>query len=306
MPEVSVIIPNYNHAPYLKQRIDSVLNQTYQDFEVIILDDKSSDDSVTVINQYANHPKIANIIFNTVNSGSPFKQWQKGVELAQGKYIWIAESDDYADKSLLSVLMHPFEKHTDVVLSFCQSFIISTDTNKPKLMDWADALNASKWKSDYVESANVELKSYLLFRNTIPNASAVVFLKPTLDLFDEIVNYKMVGDWLFWRKILSISGKIAFSAKPLNYFRIHPQTTRVASTKEKEERRFKELRKLMLPSINNIFHKRYDWMLEEWYANRQVLKGTRYFYIPDLPLTTQLRLPLMLLQKFKHFLSELQ
>ena len=123
MPEVSVIIPNYNHAPYLNQRIDSVPNQSYQDFELIILDDNSSDESKTIINQYASHPKITHIIFNTVNSGSPFKQWQKGVELAQGKCIWIAESDDYADESLLSVLMHPFEKHTDVVLSFCQSFL---------------------------------------------------------------------------------------------------------------------------------------------------------------------------------------
>ena len=51
-PTVSVIIPNYNHAPYLKERIDSVLNQTYQDFEVIILDDCSPDNSVEVIEQY--------------------------------------------------------------------------------------------------------------------------------------------------------------------------------------------------------------------------------------------------------------
>ena len=58
MSKVSVIIPNYNHAKYLKQRIDSVLNQTYQDFDVIILDDSSTDESKTIIEQYRDHPKV--------------------------------------------------------------------------------------------------------------------------------------------------------------------------------------------------------------------------------------------------------
>ena len=58
-PTVSVIIPNYNHAPYLKERIDSVLNQTYQDFEVIILDDCSPDNSVEVIEQYRSNPHVS-------------------------------------------------------------------------------------------------------------------------------------------------------------------------------------------------------------------------------------------------------
>ena len=58
MPKVSVIVPNYNHAPYLKQRIESILNQTFQDFELILLDDYSSDNSREVISDYSSHSKV--------------------------------------------------------------------------------------------------------------------------------------------------------------------------------------------------------------------------------------------------------
>src|SRR5207342_2166753 len=82
MPEVSVIIPNYNHAVYLEQRIESVLNQTFQDFELIILDDCSPDNSRDVIDQYRVNSKVSHIVYNSINSGSTFKQWQKGIELS--------------------------------------------------------------------------------------------------------------------------------------------------------------------------------------------------------------------------------
>src|SRR5260370_20691240 len=96
MPTVSVIIPNYNHARYLRQRIESVLRQTYQDFEVILLDDCSTDDSRSILSSYAGDSRVR-MEFNEVNSGSTFKQWNKGVRLARVEYVWIAESDDYAD-----------------------------------------------------------------------------------------------------------------------------------------------------------------------------------------------------------------
>ena len=61
MPKVSVIIPNFNHAKYLKERIESVLYQTYQDFEVILMDDCSTDDSRKVLDQYRSHPKVTQL-----------------------------------------------------------------------------------------------------------------------------------------------------------------------------------------------------------------------------------------------------
>src|SRR4028118_950123 len=102
MPEVSVIVPNFNHAPFLKQRFDSILGQDYENLELIILDDCSVDNNREIIDQYRNHPKVTEVVYNDFNSGSTFRQWKKGLELAKGKWIWIAESDDYANPGFLS------------------------------------------------------------------------------------------------------------------------------------------------------------------------------------------------------------
>ena len=110
-PLVSVIIPNYNHAKFLKERIESVLNQTYKNFEIIILDDKSTDDSVGIIKQYADNNYVKHILINEKNSGSPFRQWLKGFELAKGELIWIAESDDSCENSFLYTLVSEFRQN---------------------------------------------------------------------------------------------------------------------------------------------------------------------------------------------------
>ncbi|HTU34206.1 MAG TPA: glycosyltransferase, partial [Candidatus Acidoferrum sp.] len=70
MPTVSVVVPNYNHARFLRQRIDTIFGQTYEDFEVILLDDYSSDDSRAILSDYACNPRVR-LEFNDANSGSP-------------------------------------------------------------------------------------------------------------------------------------------------------------------------------------------------------------------------------------------
>ena len=85
MPQVSVIVPNYNHALFLRQRLDSIFNQNFQDFEVIILDDCSTDNSKEIIEEYRNRPQVSHIVYNDTNSGSPFKQWAKGCDVARGE-----------------------------------------------------------------------------------------------------------------------------------------------------------------------------------------------------------------------------
>ena len=121
---ISVIIPNYNHGAFLQQRIESVLNQTFQDFELIILDDCSTDNSKAIIETYRYHPKVSTIEYNLENTGSTFLQWKKGIELAKGEWIWIAESDDWCETTLLVELTTPAIKYSDCTLSYCQSIII--------------------------------------------------------------------------------------------------------------------------------------------------------------------------------------
>ena len=67
MSLVSIIVPNYNHAPYLRQRLDSIFSQTYQDFKFVILDNYSIDNSKEVIEEYRNHPQVIHIIYLYLN-----------------------------------------------------------------------------------------------------------------------------------------------------------------------------------------------------------------------------------------------
>ena len=143
IPLVSVIIPNYCHARFLNELIQSVLQQTYQNFELIILDDCSPDGgaSKAVIESYRDNPHVSHIVYNEINSGSAFKQWGKGFELAQGKYIWIAESDDCCDPELLDTLMGQLLEH-QAVMAFCRSEKFDVNGVKSHY-DWQDELSGS-------------------------------------------------------------------------------------------------------------------------------------------------------------------
>jgi glycosyltransferase involved in cell wall biosynthesis len=221
---VSVIIPNYNHARYLKERINSVLNQTYQDFELIILDDCSTDNSLQIIDEYRNYPKVSHVESNRINSGSPFRQWQKGIELAKGEWIWIAESDDYCNETFLDLTIESLEQNK-TSLFFCQSY--NVDENNLICNDnfeWTENIDGFNWHQPFSADGKEFIRKALQHKNVIPNASAVVFRKNAFD-FKEVGKYKTCGDWLFWIHIL-LSSNLSYSPQLLNNFRHHPATTR--------------------------------------------------------------------------------
>mgnify|MGYP001131519261 CR=1 FL=1 len=126
MPTVSVIVPNYCHAPYLEQRIESILQQTFQDFELILLDDCSTDGSREILERYRNHPKVSGIFYNERNSGSPFKQWKKGLSKATGDYVWIAESDDFSSPCFLERCVRILDTRPDCSIVFTSSYIVDS------------------------------------------------------------------------------------------------------------------------------------------------------------------------------------
>lgn len=219
MPKVSIIVPNYNHAPYLEQRIDSILNQTYQDFELILLDDCSTDNSVEVLNRYANHPKVSHYIINKQNSGSTFRQWDKGIALAVGKWIWIAESDDWAESEFLETIIKRIAKEDeDVSVCFTSSFISDESSVVGDVYDGFSKL----YDNDFSIAGKQLVDKYMIYQNIIPNASAVIFKKECFSkvLVSELITYKINGDWFLWINLL-LKGTCVFVSKPLNYFRRH-------------------------------------------------------------------------------------
>ena len=222
MPFVSVIVPNYNHEQYLAKRLDTVFSQTFQDFEVIILDDCSTDGSRELIAQYRGHPKVSHIILNETNAGTPFKQWMKGIPLALGKYLWIAESDDYAENDLLQKLVDLALQHDNVGIAFCNSnWVDNKGSSGPSL---------SLYKEAFVRKGMDEIRTLLKF-NTIQNASAALIRTDLAKAsIPGIERFRSCGDWYFYINILK-SSNIAYTPEILNHFRWYHSNT---SNKAKE------------------------------------------------------------------------
>ena len=228
IPTVSVIVPNYNYARYLNARIDSILKQTFQDFELILLDDCSTDNSREVLESYRNNPHVSHIIFNEQNSGSPFIQWMKGIELAKGKYIWIAEADDLAEPTFLEKCVTRLISYNSTVIAFSGSIIIDENNKTVHKQDY-DRWNKkqlSAQKKYAVYNGSEYVKHNLYWKNYIYNASGTVFKKSA---FHNITNFKWTkmrccGDWLFWA-LITIQGDIVEVYEQLNRFRRHSVST---------------------------------------------------------------------------------
>ncbi len=219
---VSVIIPNYNHAQYLHQRIESVLNQTYQDIELILLDDCSADSSRQILESYRTHPKVSHIVFNDQNSGSTFKQWKRGLELAKGDWIWIAESDDYCNTNFVeSVLKECNNNQCD--LGYAQSIPVDERGDEIKTLNYKTVGGGRYNGVDF-------LNNFLLGYNYMLNASSVILKKELLhkNLTHEVISYRLFGDWLVWIKACLISD-ICFVSFVENYHRCHTNTVRTKS-----------------------------------------------------------------------------
>lgn len=226
-PLVSVIIPNYNHARYLGQRIDSVLQQTHSNLEVLILDDCSPDNSRDIIEVYAKKDQRIKTVYNEKNSGSTFKQWDKGISLCTGEYIWIAESDDYADASLVEQLLAKIRVNTAISLAYCDSYDVDGENIiHGKQSDALSAVDAELWKQDFTVAGLSLVRRFMAYRNVIPNASAVLLRRAAaVQAGPAAAELRILGDWLYWVKIMSV-GEVAYVASPLNYFRTHRNNVR--------------------------------------------------------------------------------
>lgn len=282
---VSVIIPNYNHEPYLKQRIDSVLNQNFPDFELIILDDCSTDNSKEIISSYKENQKVSHIFYNQINSGTPFGLWKYGIEQAKGKYIWIAESDDWADDNFLTTLVAVLEK-TDAVMAHSNSMFLIN--NKLKLNDWWDTFSNNRWESNYLEKGSILLEEYGKYKCPVINVSSAVFRKDILKEEYYPVHFRYSGDWWFWINIF-MAGNVAFIAKALNTVRVHKlsvtqNSNAININKLKEDIKVVNFASQKL-NVKLTYSENYEWLLSFWLLIFQNKGG--YFkkmnHILDLP-----------------------
>ncbi len=277
--KVSAIIPNYNYANYIIERIDSILMQTYPIYELIILDDCSTDNSVEVINEKIEkikkeYPDVkVQFIVNEKNSGGcVFKQWKKGFDLATGDVVWIAEADDSAENNFVEELIKPFDD-PEVVLSYSESARIDGENNliTSSSADLYDMCRTGEWKKSYIWTGKEENIYHLSVTNTILNVSSVMWKKQDYsEIFEKAGEFRVAGDWYIYYNILK-NGKISWNAKPLNYYRKHGSSV---STDVKAQKEFDEICR-----IQNEISELYD--LPQEIKEKQELR--RSFMYPLLP-----------------------
>lgn len=233
-PLISIIVPNYNHENYLVQRLESIFNQTYTNFEVILLDDCSTDTSRAILLEYAKNPKVSHCVFNEINSGNTFVQWNKGISLAKGEYIWVAESDDFCALNFLEEVTKPLLENKDVTLSYCQSNRVDESGKiTGNWLNYTDNLDASLFLTHFVMEGNDFIEQFLIRKNVIPNASGVLFQKARAVQLGELdidPVLKTCGDWLFYLKLIT-NNKIAYNPKVLNNFRFHSESVIAGAVK---------------------------------------------------------------------------
>lgn len=219
-PTVSVIVPNYNHAIHLRQRMDSIFSQTFCDFEVILLDDCSTDGSADVLAEYERHSSVKHFSTNLRNSGSPFFQWKKGLDLASGDFVWIAESDDMCESEFLQ---HAIKEMTrDAIGVFVSSFV-RIDERGNRLSDFI-------YSDSTLDGSALIAREFLTY-NYIRNASTVVFRRSLLSRvnWEVVLRNKYCGDWYFWVMI-------AGATKIVTTSRRHCQFRKTLSLTEEKEK----------------------------------------------------------------------
>lgn len=235
LPKVSVIVPNYNYANHLRERIGSIVRQTFPFYELIVLDDASRDDSVGVLEQLAAEYGVPfRLVRNEANSGSVFRQWAKGVELARGEFVRIAEADDLSEPECLERLVDAMPDKA-VVMAYCQSKQIDGEGNTlaNTYLEYTNDVSRDHWLSAYRRPGIDEIRECLAIKNTIPNVSAALFRRDALlnalhREFDSICSFRIAGDWVTYIAVLE-QGDIAFVPESLNLHRRHASSVTLGS-----------------------------------------------------------------------------
>ncbi|HOO18975.1 MAG TPA: glycosyltransferase family 2 protein [Paludibacteraceae bacterium] len=245
--KISIITINYNHADGLRKTIESVINQTYQDFEYIIIDGGSTDGSVEVIKEYADHihywiSEPDKGVFNAMN---------KGISNAHGEYCLFLNSGDYlySEDSLNKFIK--FNCYQDIVIGKLK---IVNNQN--------DALHEIYEVPD-------EITAFFLFKNYVPHPST--FIKRELLLksgkFNE--DLKIIGDWEFFLRTLTIEHA---SWTKINAIISSFVTDGLSSSKENQviiEKEKEKVLKTLFPMFIKDF-KNYELLLKNKESSKEI------------------------------------
>lgn len=225
LPLVSIIVTSYNHAEYLPERMDSLLNQTYKNIEIIVIDDHSTDNSLNILENYER--KFNNIRIVSLNKNTGVANASNlGANMASGEFIIFAECDDFSESKQIEKLVEALLNNQDAGIAFSRSNLV--DGRGKKMGDDFKCRETSFRKYCYkdVLIKKEDMRKYLLISCVIPNMSAALLRKR---IFDELsgfsTDFKLCIDWDFWCGASKITNFYYVTSK-LNNFRFHERTAR--------------------------------------------------------------------------------
>lgn len=226
-PLVTVFMPVYNVEKYIRESLESILNQTYKNLEILIIDDGSTDLSSSIINEY--NDRRIRLIHNEGNKGLPYTR-NRGLKEATGKYLAIFDADDIAIQNRIEKQVEFLEKNKDVdVVS--SNYIVFDDNKSQKIR---------------YNLSHDEIKVMLLFADCICNPSAMIRLKTVKE---NNITYNeqcfVAQDYEFWT-VISRIGKIVNMQEYLIKYRFGHENISKISQRDKKEKR-----KQVIDSIHN-------------------------------------------------------
>lgn len=221
MPKISVIVPVYNAELYLKQCIDSLLEQTIDDIEIILVDDGSSDLSGQICDFYAMKSSKVKT-FHQINSGVSVAR-NKGIDESSGEWITFVDSDDWADPQLCELSIHCAEKNNADLVIFSYQTVYSNKTISSKLIN-LEAGDVTNHK-DYIEKKTI---SQYYGGNVVNNGVSAgttwgkIIRKDVLDYYQIrfVPGLTRAQDTVFWINAFERASKIFFLDKQLYFYRI--------------------------------------------------------------------------------------
>ena len=187
-PLVSIIVPVFNEEKNIKKNIESLINQDYDNIEIIIVNDKSTDESIKIANRYIEKNPNIKILNNEKNKGASYSR-NKGLDIAKGKYIIFIDGDDYAEKELISTLVKTAEEEK---LDLVQVNYIKEEIDKSVLQKhFKVKKDVYKGKEDILE-----------------NISALISNNRNSDQFFSLI--RSVAGKIFKRNIIEKKEKLRF------------------------------------------------------------------------------------------------
>jgi glycosyltransferase involved in cell wall biosynthesis len=227
---VSVVVASYNHAGYLTRRMDSLVGQTYPEIEIIVIDDRSPDNSVEILRRYEAHPKVRLVVRET--NGGWVAVSNQGIDLARGEFILFGNCDDSCDSRLVERLVAAHRLHPTAGLAFCRSLLVD-ESGRSMGDDYSirEPEFRARCTADTLLTA-AEAVRFLLRSCVIPNLSAVLFRAEGFARVGQLsADYRVCSDWELFFRFVTVYD-VAYVADPLNHFRQHATTIR-SSTRER-------------------------------------------------------------------------